>query len=767
MLVAICGLQVIFSNVATANASNVWPKEVEFNIGSVVAHEEDTLSLIRCADFWTKTGNTAAFIKNGSINAAMVPVERNSCLASSGYHEKSYHASPDGKLFVANSIESGYGTSSQGLVLWSGDRKIWRVEVDANYNCPTATNSITGSRFSSMVVGVDGVLYAIAGSTQNACSAFLVAISPDGNILYKKFLSNKREGANIRGERGKTAHLERIWLYDDEIIVVDSNANVRHFNYNGEEDFNRRFAIPLASNETITTPLIANSAKRIFGSIRGPKQSCGYDRYNIESFYYDANGTTNYGKIANDIGCGASPVLNPTADGGAVIFDARNNMFKRLKPGVASSPNSLPLVPTGYTRDWSTGHWENENGDMIVVRMLINNQTKKRTAVVLKKQAGVNQWQTLFNMEDHENIQDLANPYPFDIINDYMYLSFCRSNCSATDGKAQTVIHKISLQGFGNPIRDTSLHVNQDIDRDGDGIDDFVESQWNPNRDALFCGAECAYPDPAKKDIYLEIDWMNDGNRSFKPNETQINYAKQVFSDRDIQLHIDTGQYGGGNELPGYVSSLPFRHVEDQVDFADYKNGTGAIEDANFDSDRLGIWRYAIAGNSYADSPASSGAAYAGGGDMFVSYGLIHDNQAEFDYTDIDIAIAGTIVHELGHGLCLSDEALYQDQPNECIYEGVDNPNASVDYVSSMNYRYQMSQLGYSNGQNGSVNDHNDWLAIGKGIAEYARRSSLFGASNFRKMDESTIVHGVSLSEARKLSKHKMLGEIYRYKMVR
>jgi hypothetical protein len=59
-------------------------------------------------------------------------------------------------------------------------------------------------------------------------------------------------------------------------------------------------------------------------------------------------------------------------------------------------------------------------------------------------------------------------------------------------------------------------------DSDGDGLNDYIESQWNSNRNDIFCSTECAYPNPLKKDIYVEIDWMDDGTTMYKPTATQI-----------------------------------------------------------------------------------------------------------------------------------------------------------------------------------------------------------------------------------------------------
>ena len=76
------------------------------------------------------------------------------------------------------------------------------------------------------------------------------------------------------------------------------------------------------------------------------------------------------------------------------------------------------------------------------------------------------------------------------------------------------------------------------IDHDGDGTIDV-------NLPAM--GA-----DPNKKDIFVEVDWMQDATRNRKPNNTVIARSVAVFANAPtpINLHVDVGQWGGGNALP-------------------------------------------------------------------------------------------------------------------------------------------------------------------------------------------------------------------------
>lgn len=257
-------------------------------------------------------------------------------------------------------------------------------------------------------------------------------------------------------------------------------------------------------------------------------------------------------------------------------------------------------------------------------------------------------------------------------------------------------------------------------DTDGDGLSDYAESEWYPNRDDIFCGvSECAYPDPLKMDIYVEVDWMDDGATAYRPDSTQVGLVADAFDNKDINLHVDTGQYGGGNELPIYIEQLKFAPITGETDFFNLKNGDETYG-ANFSEDRRGIWHYMITGNkaSTYDEDTSAfvndhtGVSYPSDDDAFIAIGRVK----ELSPTTEDVAIAGTIIHELGHNLCLSADA-YAGQSFNCLFSGVDS-YAGNDYMSSMNYDKQLSLVDYSDGSNGT-NDHNDWLAVLVGIDDF------------------------------------------------
>lgn len=276
-------------------------------------------------------------------------------------------------------------------------------------------------------------------------------------------------------------------------------------------------------------------------------------------------------------------------------------------------------------------------------------------------------------------------------------------------------------------------------DTDGDGLRNYIESQWYPGRDDIFCGTQCAYPNPVEKDLYVELDWMKDGFDEYKPSSTQLNLVKDMFEDKNINFHIDTGQFGGGNELATYTASLPNSDRDNEVDAGDYKLGGDGIS-ANFSTDRESIWHYMIAGNQYIDGndtgpSGSSGWAEVLGDQSFIAMGIVENASG---VVSVDRAVANSIAHELGHNLCLDTTQYYIQQPEECVYSGIDNSDSNdafyhlLNYESVMNYRYQLTDVDdmgvvdYSNGSHGS-GDHDDWTGVMLGMGGFSGERTEIG----------------------------------------
>lgn len=254
-------------------------------------------------------------------------------------------------------------------------------------------------------------------------------------------------------------------------------------------------------------------------------------------------------------------------------------------------------------------------------------------------------------------------------------------------------------------------------DTDGDSISDGDEVYGTVDGLALrFLGAN-----PLRKDIFLEIDWLNattngEAPARHKPDRDQIKRVEDAFAAAPIinldgsvgiELHVDTGQppYGRGN----------YAGANDVVDIT--SPGINAeflvIKDANFDANRHGYFHYAISCKRQSrggDKHVTLGTAEIDGDDFILSMGYYVDGGTSAD----DDIIGNTIMHELGHNLDLrhggDEHRLYK-------------PN----YNSIMNYRYAFAGL-----------DDDGCDAVGDGLLDFSEGSRII-------LDEGALDEGAGV----------------------
>ncbi|MBL8158885.1 hypothetical protein JNJ66_00325 [Candidatus Saccharibacteria bacterium] len=331
----------------------------------------------------------------------------------------------------------------------------------------------------------------------------------------------------------------------------------------------------------------------------------------------------------------------------------------------------------------------------------------------------------------------------------------------------------------GEASQGTSEHR---IDSDNDGLNDLVESVYYTQRTAAFCKvvnstpANCAYPDPIKKDIFIEIDWLYDSEegRSTLPSPNQLSKIGEAFAAKDIKVHFDIGDYtgneddevsssvqigdfGGGNEVP-YRALIQFDSSEDGAlanvpDLIDYKKGNEDVYNitSQFNyGNRGNIWRYFLSAKvvnipSNANDDPVHGKAVVGNDEAIIAYDMVEANT--LDSADFNRILPKVFAHELGHQLCLSglsgtsSNTFYSEQIETCAFAGVDSDSASTNYKSIMNYDiledniyetvndpfphtdrllYPLPAYSFSEGNNGS-GDHDDWNSVLNSVGDFAK----------------------------------------------
>ncbi|MBL8159627.1 hypothetical protein JNJ66_04165 [Candidatus Saccharibacteria bacterium] len=311
----------------------------------------------------------------------------------------------------------------------------------------------------------------------------------------------------------------------------------------------------------------------------------------------------------------------------------------------------------------------------------------------------------------------------------------------------------IDTDGLSKFHEDQQETSDYQADFDSDGINDYKESEWFADRVAAFCKTDgqnnivrCAPPDPKQKDLYVQIDWVVDNNQySTQPTANQLMPVILAFRAQGIEAHFDIGQSNGNNDQvnPGddvadFGGGNALKYVSDVIDLDssslsvhDYKLGSTTFDTpSNFDSaKRHNIWRYMIFSKALPGIDVT-GAALPGDDDVLIGYKTLKDLAGN----DFDLHLGKAVMHELGHGLCLSSAQRYEAQDSSCVYSKVDD-QTPVDleehdgYYGIMNYTVTgssepLSAVSYSGGT--YSNDHDDWAAVEKGLDDFSQAKPLY-----------------------------------------
>lgn len=238
------------------------------------------------------------------------------------------------------------------------------------------------------------------------------------------------------------------------------------------------------------------------------------------------------------------------------------------------------------------------------------------------------------------------------------------------------------------------LKIDVRLDRDGDGLLD----EWERNgmgSGAEFLNLPAMGADPFHKDIFVEVDYMEDGTHSHAFSADAQEIVIQMFRNAPVQnpdrttginIHIDAGKTSIMNpvtgELWGEISrsdALP--HVDTlgrvnvskkSYDWREFQK----IKADNFDGARSPAFHYVVFAHDLGGAIGISGVGETPGNDFIVSLGTGWERTRGQQ--------AGTFAHELGHNLGL--------------YHGGDAgaPNGKPNYLSVMNYLFQNRGLSVS-----------------------------------------------------------------------
>ncbi len=228
-----------------------------------------------------------------------------------------------------------------------------------------------------------------------------------------------------------------------------------------------------------------------------------------------------------------------------------------------------------------------------------------------------------------------------------------------------------------------SIGVNGAADTDGDKLLDGWEANgYDANNDGIIdVNLPAMGASVVRKDLFVEMDYMSD---SLLPAASDLNRIVNVFAtapqannpngSTGITLHLDAGAARGAAYNLGGGNPVPFIY-----DLNPVVPGFKALKAANFNSAvRAKIFYYMIWGNGY-DGDTSSGNAFVLPSDSFLV------TLGRWPGGGTPDQRVGTFIHEFGHALGQK-------------HGGNDHSNYKPNYLSVMNYSFQMSGVLKTNG---------------------------------------------------------------------
>lgn len=201
-----------------------------------------------------------------------------------------------------------------------------------------------------------------------------------------------------------------------------------------------------------------------------------------------------------------------------------------------------------------------------------------------------------------------------------------------SDNDTLTDWEEVTLYGSSPMLADT----------DNDTLLDLWEVRGFYN-DGIFQDLPGMGADPAIKNIFLEIDWMVNGNRSFEPLPEAIERVKEVFENNPIE-RIDIIIDAGGEEVP-YLDPM----VHSTADNLRKNTGSDGQSTGGLSEGRRGFFYYAIFGESIYYDDFYGLCPWVPGDSVLIASGKFPDPAVDRDA--VIERQTHTLIHELGHAI--------------------------------------------------------------------------------------------------------------------
>jgi len=428
-----------------------WPKRLVTSMtpDGMTAFSNDTMSFVNCGN--AQQAESFQYIHEG-INSSSLPIY-NSQTGGTICNLSNDVTASDGTFYTTYMVDTPNRTFLTFVAMKNG-RTVWSTDLSSDPQCSAASGQGNNAQNATMinpVIGPDGNIYGIVQSSYSGCATYLTGISGlDGHLLFKNYLSN-----------GSIALPTRLWLYSDKMLVVDTTGLLRKYDYTGNEDTSRRyqFSVPVPGSGKTFGPLYANAQGRVFaldwcwGSGTMPLQ------------YHDLNGQS--GTLDTQVGCNPQGSFTPAANGD-LVFVSYDANFRIIHIGnLTVTSQGMPLPP-GASSVYVGGYWQDQNGNTIVVRQMYGPNWTSVGVSVDEIDAATSVITNIY-LQGVDSSHPAPSLRAVDISTDgYLYAMICHDVNQCPNTASTSIdgwVHKISLTGFGTPIKDSNSFVTQIISR--------------------------------------------------------------------------------------------------------------------------------------------------------------------------------------------------------------------------------------------------------------------------------------------------------------
>jgi len=216
----------------------------------------------------------------------------------------------------------------------------------------------------------------------------------------------------------------------------------------------------------------------------------------------------------------------------------------------------------------------------------------------------------------------------------------------------------------------TQHALRLDSDPDGDGILTRHElGGLDLNMDGLGDEPLPAWGcSPFRKDVLVEVDWMEDAHKSMKPLPGFEEAAIQELAEHNIALHVILDE----DETRADLKSRIPRITHLGGDSFDWSRDFDPLKSEYFTPTRRGLFHYCVFIDNIGQTSNSGESRTVPGSDFVISLGSWEGGHGSLAQQ------SGTFLHELGHNLNL-------------LHGGSDEVNWKPNHLSVMNYQFQMS----------------------------------------------------------------------------